>query len=54
MYMLGYNNDGVLGLPSTQQVSVGFAGGGMTQTNVNNFTDTLEVYMDAIGAGIIP
>ena len=35
------------------QVSAAFAGSGMTQTNVNNFTDRLETFMDAIGAGVI-
>ena len=28
-------------------------GSGMTQTNVTNFTDRIETFMDAIGAGVI-
>jgi len=39
---------------STNQVAAAFAGGGMTQTNVNNFTDRLETFLDSIGAGVIP
>lgn len=53
IYILGLNNGGALQEISTNQIAEAHAGGGMTQTNVNNFTDRLETFMDAIGAGVI-
>ncbi len=53
-YILANNNNGVANLWSTKQIAAAFAGGGMTQVNVNNFTDRLETFMDSIGAGVIP
>lgn len=53
-YILGMNEGGVPGRFTTRQYAAAFVGGGMTQTNVNNFTDRIETFMDAIGAGIIP
>jgi len=52
-YILAYNNSGTATLLSSKQVAAAFAGGGMTQTQVTAFTDRLETYMDAIGAGVI-
>jgi len=52
-YILAYNNNGVVETFTTRQISAAFAGGGMTQTNVNDFTDRIETFMDAIGAGVI-
>ena len=54
VYVLCRNNAGVSVDFSTKQIAAAFAGGGQTQTNVNNFTDRLETFMDSIGAGIIP
>jgi len=52
MYILAGNVGGAV-LFSTKQIAAAFAGGGMTQTNVDNMTDRLETFMDAIGAGVI-
>ena len=53
-YIFSINNSGAPLTYSTKQVSAAFAGGGMTQVNVNNFTDRLETFLDSIGAGVIP
>lgn len=53
MFLFAYNNGTVASALSTKQIAAAFVGGGMTQTNVNNFTDRLETFMDAIGAGVI-
>lgn len=52
--ILALNINGVPSLECTKQISTAFTGAGMTQTDVNNFTDRLELFLDAIGAGIIP
>ena len=54
LYVLAQNNNGVIQNPTTRQISMAFAGAGMTQTQVNNFTDPFEVAMDALGTGVIP
>ena len=48
------DEDGVVTDRSTKQLAMAFAGAGMTQTHVNNFTDPFEVAMDALGTGVIP
>ncbi len=53
-YIFAINSSGAPLTFSTKQIAAAFAGGGMTQANVNNFTDRLETYMDSIGAGVIP
>lgn len=53
-YILCLNLSGLANNFSTKQVASVFVGGGMTQTNVNNETDRLETFLDAIGAGVIP
>ena len=53
IYIGCYNFNGVATDFFNHQISAAFAGGGMTQTNVDDFTDELETFMDAIGAGII-
>ena len=52
-YILGMNEGGVPGQFTIRQYAEAHIGGGMTQTNVDDFTDRIETYMDAIGAGII-
>ena len=52
-YMLGVNLNGALSNPSTRQLSMGFVGGGLTQTDVNNFVDAIETYMDFLGKGVV-
>ena len=37
-----------------RQLSMAFAGGGLTQTDIDNITDRFEVYMDSNGKGVIP
>jgi len=53
MYLLALNNNGSSNNWSTKQIAAAFAGGGMTQTNIDNFTDRIETYLDALGAGVI-
>lgn len=54
LYVLALNNSNSLEVPSTAQCSMAFAGGGLTQTDVNNMTDRFETYMDSNGKGVIP
>ena len=37
----------------SKQQAMGFIGGGLTQTDVNNLTDRVETYMDSNGKGVI-
>ena len=53
IYILCRNENGVPGYYSTKQIAAAFTGSGMTQTNVDNFTDRIETFMDAINAGVI-
>lgn len=53
LYIIALNNNGVANDFTTKQYSAAFTSSGMTQTNVNNFTDRIETFMDAIGAGVI-
>jgi len=52
-YVLCLNSGGPA-LHTTKQASLFFAGGGLTQTNVDNLTDRFETYMDSNGKGVIP
>ena len=54
LFGLAYNNQGVLGNPSTHQLSLLFAGAGLTQADINIITDAFETRMDTLGKGIIP
>ncbi|GAG40039.1 unnamed protein product, partial [marine sediment metagenome] len=53
LYILGLNNNGGLGFVCTNQASMVTAGGGLTQTNIDNLTDNFEVYMDSNSKGVI-
>ena len=53
-YSLCWNSSGVAQNFMDRQLSMVFAGGRFTQTNVDNFTDAFEVAMDALGKGVIP
>ena len=53
MYSLCRNNDGVAELFVTTQLSMIFAGGGLTQTDITNLTNRFETRMDALGKGVI-
>ena len=53
LYVLARNTDGSPGEYTDRQLSMAFAGAGMTQTHVNNFTDPFETAMDALGKGVI-
>ena len=53
-YALAYNDDGAAAGFRPDQVSLYAWGDGMTQTNVDNFTDPFEIAMDALGKGVIP
>jgi len=54
-YTFMFNDDDTpTGMRVNEQVSLFAAGAGMTQTQVNNFTDPFETAMDALGTGIIP
>ena len=54
LYVMARNAEGAAALFSSKQFSMAFAGGGMTQTDVNNKTDAFETAMDALGKGVIP
>jgi hypothetical protein len=54
IYLMAQNISGVAFFHTTRQIAAAFIGGGTTQTNVDNFTDRIETYMDAIEAGVIP
>ena len=54
VYVLARNLDGSPDVHTTRQISMFFAGGGFTQTDVNNKTDAFETAMDALGKGVIP
>lgn len=53
LWSLGRNFSGSPNYLSNKQCSLNAVGSGLSQTNVNNFTDRVETYMDAIGAGVI-
>lgn len=53
MYIGAYNNNGVMAGSCQKQIAMFFAGGGMTQTDVNSLTDRFETYMDSNGKGVI-
>ena len=54
IFIFAQNEDGTgINRISTKQITAASAGSGMTQTNVNNFTDRIETFMDSIGAGVI-
>ena len=50
---LANNANGSIGQFSTKQLSMVFAGSGLTQTDINNLTDRFETRMDALGKGVI-
>jgi len=51
-YILCRNNSGPATDFSTKQIAAAFAGGGMTQTQVNNFNDRLKALLTSIGAAV--
>ena len=51
-YSLAYNDDDSAAGLMTGQQSIAFAGGGMTQTNVNNFSDPFNAAMTALGKNV--
>lgn len=54
MFLLAYNNSGTpLGYDAVQ-LSFAYLGEGLTDTEVRQITNSVEFYMDAIGAGVIP
>lgn len=53
VFVLAFNNAGAAGDFSTKQISVAFAGKGMSQTAVTTITDAIEGYMDSNGKGVI-
>jgi len=54
LYVLAYNNNGSQQYNTLRQVSMAYAGGGMTQADINSLTNAFEVYMDSNGKGVIP
>lgn len=54
IFILARNNSGVAGDYSTNQVSFGFFGKRMTQSQINIMVTTFEAYMDSLGKGILP
>lgn len=54
VYVLCQNNNGTARLWSTKEISLFFAGGGLTQDNIDDITDAVEVYMDSNSKGVIP
>lgn len=53
-YFLAWNNNGTAGGYSPRQLSFVFLGKGLTPTQVRQITNCFEVYMDALGTGVIP
>jgi hypothetical protein len=53
LYVLCYNNAGGGASFTPGQVSVFFAGAGMTQADATNITNAVEAYMDSNGKGVI-
>lgn len=53
VFICASNNNGVASHFSTRQLSLAFIGGGLTQSDVNTFTDAFEAYMDSNGKGVI-
>ena len=51
--ILGWNNGGALANPTTKQISLQYTGAGLSQSEVDTFTDAFETYMDYNGKGII-
>jgi len=53
MYVLARNNGGVSERWVTKQISMFFAGGGLTTDDITNFTNAFETYMDSNSKGVI-
>jgi hypothetical protein len=53
LYALCHNSGGPTSF-TTKQMSCFFAGGGLTPTDITNFMNALETYMDSNGKGVIP
>jgi len=52
-YILAHNHAGLASLFSTKQISMGFFGASLSQSEVNTLTDSFETYMDFNGKGVI-
>jgi len=53
-FYLARNNDGVPFAHRADQISMCAHGGGLSQVDVDNFTDIFEIYMVFLGKGVIP
>jgi len=54
LYTLAKNLDGAASDFSTRQISMAFAGSGLSTDDITSITDAFEVYMDSNGKGVIP
>ena len=54
IYIGGVNNDGVLTLPTTRQYAFAFVAKGLNGSDIGKLFNTVEWFLDAIGAGVIP
>ena len=54
MYIGAYNDDGVTTGFRADEVALHAYGGGLTLSDVQDFTNCIERYMDAYGTGVIP
>lgn len=53
IYFLGYNEQGSVSSPCTQQISVGWIGASLDATERTNIQSAIETYMDSNGKGVI-
>ena len=53
MYVLGFNNAGPVVNECTRQLSMFFAGGGLSETAINTITNAVETCMDDMGKGVV-
>jgi len=54
IYILANNNNGVIASSSSKQLCFAFLGGLLSDADIQNMAASIEVYLDYIGAGVMP
>jgi hypothetical protein len=54
IYILANNNNGVIASSCQKELSFAFIGGTLTDANMSTIASSIEVYLDYIGAGVMP
>ena len=54
IYILANNNNGVIASSCAKELSFAFIGGTLTDANISSIASLIEVYLDYIGAGVMP